>query len=53
MIKNSFVIWTMSLIIILAALLPAIMLWLYLWKKDIQKEPTSWLVKAEIVSGDR
>lgn len=37
----------MNLIIILAAaLLPAILLWLYIWKKDTQKEPTSWLVKA-------
>ena len=29
-----------------AALLPAILLWLYIWKKDAQKEPTSWLIKA-------
>ncbi len=29
-----------------AALLPAILLWLYIWKKDTQKEPTSWLIKA-------
>ena len=37
----------MNVIIILsAALLPAILLWLYIWKKDTQKEPTSWLVKA-------
>ena len=37
----------MNLVIILAAaLLPAILLWLYIWKKDKQKEPTSWLVKA-------
>ena len=37
----------MNLIIILvAALLPAILLWMYIWKKDTQKEPTSWLVKA-------
>jgi RsiW-degrading membrane proteinase PrsW (M82 family) len=36
----------MSLIIILVALLPAILLWFYIWKKDTQKEPTSWLVKA-------
>ena len=28
------------------ALLPAFLLWLYIWKKDPQKEPTSWLVKA-------
>lgn len=37
----------MNMIIILsAALLPAILLWLYIWKKDTQKEPTSWLIKA-------
>ena len=37
----------MNLIVILsAALLPAILLGLYIWKKDTQKEPTSWLVKA-------
>ena len=37
----------MNLIILLAAaLLPAILLWLYIWKKDTQKEPTSWLIKA-------
>lgn len=32
--------------ILLAALLPAFLLWLYIWKKDKYKEPTSWLVKA-------
>ena len=32
--------------ILTAALLPAILLWLYIWKKDTQKEPTSWLIKA-------
>ena len=31
-----------------AALLPAILLWLYIWKKDPQPEPTFWLVKAVI-----
>ena len=36
----------MQIIIILSAILPAILLWLYIWKKDTQKEPTSWLVKA-------
>lgn len=37
----------MNLIFILAAaLLPAILLLLYIWKKDTQKEPTPWLVKA-------
>ena len=34
------------ILIIAAALLPAILLWLYIWKKDTQKEPTAWLVKA-------
>ena len=34
------------LFILAAALLPAILLWLYIWKMDIQKEPTIWLVKA-------
>ena len=34
------------MIILSAALFPAILLWLYIWKKDTQKEPTSWLVKA-------
>ena len=29
-----------------AALLPPALLWLYIWKKDPQKEPISWLVKA-------
>ena len=36
----------MSLIVILVALLPAILLWLYIWKKDTRKEPTLLLVKA-------
>lgn len=37
----------MSIILVLtAALLPAILLWLYIWKKDPRPEPTSWLVKA-------
>lgn len=34
------------MIILSAALFPAILLWLYIWKKDTKKEPTSWLVKA-------
>ena len=39
----------MSLILILvAALLPVILLWIYIWKKDPQPEPTSWLVKAVV-----
>lgn len=35
-----------ELTILIAALLPAIVLWLYVWKKDPQKEPTKLLVKA-------
>ena len=39
----------MSIFIALsAALLPAILLWLYIWKKDPQPEPTSWMVKAVV-----
>ena len=34
------------LILLVAALLPAIFLWYYIWKQDPQPEPTSWLVKA-------
>ena len=34
------------MIVLAAALLPAILLWVYIWKKDAQKEPISWLVKA-------
>ena len=34
------------MIMLIAALLPAFLLWLYIWKKDTQKEPTSWLLKA-------
>ena len=36
----------MVILILLAALLPAFLLFLYIWKKDPRKEPTSWLVKA-------
>ena len=36
----------MDLIILLSALLPVLLLFLYIWKKDPQKEPTSLLVKA-------
>ena len=37
----------MSILILLAAaLFPAIFLWYYIWKQDLQPEPTSWLVKA-------
>ena len=35
-----------TLLMILAALLAALLLFVYIWKKDTQKEPTSWLVKA-------
>lgn len=34
------------LIMFIAAILPAALLFMYIWKKDIQKEPTSLLVKA-------
>lgn len=37
-----------TLIILIAALLPPFLLFLYIWKKDLQKEPTSWLFKAFI-----
>ena len=37
----------MNIMIMLAAsLLPAVLLLLYIWKKDTQKEPTYMLVKA-------
>ena len=39
----------MSVLILLsAALLPAIFLWYYIWKQDPQPEPTGWLVKAAL-----
>ena len=39
----------MSILILLsAALLPAIFLWYYIWKQDPQPEPTRWLVKAAL-----
>lgn len=34
------------IIMLIAALLPAILLLFYIWKKDPQQEPTSWLAKA-------
>ena len=34
------------LILLAAALLPAILLWIYIWKQDAQPEPTNRLVKA-------
>lgn len=36
----------MPIIIITIALLPAILLWVYIWKKDPHKEPNSQLIKA-------
>lgn len=36
------------IIIWIAALLPAILLWIYIWKKDTKKEPLSWLIKATL-----
>ncbi len=36
----------METIILLAALLPPVLLWLYVWKMDTQKEPTYLLLKA-------
>ena len=36
------------LFIIFAALLPAILLWTYIWRKDQKKEPFAWLAKATI-----
>ena len=36
----------MDIIILLSALLPPLLLFLYIWKKDPQKEPTSKLIKA-------
>lgn len=37
-----------SLLILAVALLPALLLFLYIWKKDPQKEPTSQLLKAVV-----
>ena len=36
----------MFLLMLAVSLLPAIVLFIYIWKKDIQKEPTTWLVKS-------
>lgn len=38
----------MKFVLILAALLPPILLWIYIWKKDTKKEPVSWLLKATL-----
>ena len=35
-----------DLIILTAALLPAVVLWIYIWRQDPQPEPKSWLMKA-------
>ena len=35
-----------TILLFVLAVLPAVLLWLYVWKKDTQKEPTSWLLKA-------
>ena len=40
-----------GIITFLAAILPAVLLWLYIWKKDQQPEPTSELVKAVLWGG--
>ena len=37
------------LLILSAALLPPVLLWLYIWKKDTKKEPVSWLLKATLL----
>lgn len=36
----------MAILPLIAALLPVIILWVYIWKKDPQAEPISWLIKA-------
>ena len=38
------------LLLFAAALLPAALLWVYVWKKDQQPEPTHWLLRA-VMSG--
>lgn len=35
-----------TLIVLFSALLPSILLFLYIWKMDPQKEPTPWLLKS-------
>ena len=37
------------LMLLAAALLPAIFLWIYIWKKDSQPEPSKWLAKASLL----
>lgn len=36
------------MILLAAALLPALLLWMYIWRQDPQPEPTNWLVKAAL-----
>ena len=38
-------------VVIAAALLPAVLLWIYVWKKDTQKEPAKLLLKAVLWFG--
>ena len=35
-----------GILALIAAFLPAVLLLVYIWKKDLQKEPLSWLAKA-------
>ena len=35
-----------AILILIAALLPAVLLLYYIWKKDPQPEPGSWLARA-------
>ena len=37
-----------TLIVLIAAILPPFLLFLYIWKKDPQKEPAPWLLKSFI-----
>lgn len=38
-----------TILALIASLLPAVLLLLYIWKKDPRPEPTSWLVKAVLL----
>ena len=42
---------TNGILVIGIALLPSILLGLYIWAKDPQKEPTSWLVRGFLLGG--
>ena len=35
-----------EIVLIFVALFPAVVLWVYIWKQDTQREPTNWLIKA-------